>query len=192
MRVSDTVQQAWPAFVLVTGLLLVGLAAHSDGLSAQAGQLLERVPGQSVALLLASVAIVTVVTAVLNLDTAVVFLTPVVVLAARRRGVNEEPFLFSALFMANASSLYLPGSNLTNLLVLDRHPVSGGVFAGQMLACALVATLATAGGLLLIFRMELLRRDPAAGPGGWSAEPRRAVRRTRCGGADTRASQSRS
>src|ERR1700728_2517671 len=123
--VGGAAHQAWPAFVLVTGLLLVGLAAHSDGLFARAGQLLERVPGSSVALLAASMALVAVVTAVLNLDTAVVFLTPVVVLAARKRGIDEEPFLFSAVFMANASSLYLPGSNLTNLLVLDRHPASG-------------------------------------------------------------------
>jgi arsenical pump membrane protein len=99
--------------------------------------------------------LVTVVTAVLNLDTAVVFLTPVVVLAARRRGVEEEPFLFAAVFMANASSLYLPGSNLTNLLVLDRHPVSGGAFAGQMLAPAVTATLVTAAGLALVFRRQL-------------------------------------
>jgi arsenical pump membrane protein len=155
MRVGDTVHQAWPAFVLVSGLLLVGLAAHSDGLFVQAGILLERVPGQSVALLLASMGLVALVTAVLNLDTAVVFLTPVVVLAARNRGVDEEPFLFSAVFMANASSLYLPGSNLTNLLVLDRHPTSGGAFAGQMLVPALVASLVTAAGVLLIFRARL-------------------------------------
>jgi arsenical pump membrane protein len=155
MRFSDALQQAWPAFVLVTGLLLVGLAAHSDGLFAQAGRLLERVPGPPVALFAASVVLVTVVTAVLNLDTAVVFLTPVVVLAARRRGVDEEPLLFGVVFMANASSLYLPGSNLTNLLVLDRHHASGGAFAAQMLAPALVATAVTAAGLVLIFRREL-------------------------------------
>jgi arsenical pump membrane protein len=155
MRLEEAVRQAWPAFVLVTGLLLVGLAAHSDGLFAQAGRLLERVPGPAVTLLAASMLLVTVVTAVLNLDTAVVFLTPVVVLAARRRGVDEEPFLFAAVFMANASSLYLPGSNLTNLLVLDRHPVSGSAFASQMLAAALVATLVTAAGLAFVFRRQL-------------------------------------
>jgi arsenical pump membrane protein len=100
-------------------------------------------------------ALVAVVTAVLNLDTAVVFLTPVVVLAARHRGVDEEPFLFSAVFMANASSLYLPGSNLTNLLVLNHQPASGETFAAQMFTPALIAMLVTAGGLLLIFRRKL-------------------------------------
>ena len=161
MRVTDTLEQVWPAFVLVTGLLLVGLAAHAEGLFAHAGRLLERFPGSAVALLLVSMLLVSAVTAVLNLDTAVVFLTPVVVLAARHRGVQEEPFLFSVVFMANASSLFLPGSNLTNLLVLDRHPVSGSAFAGQMVAPALVAALATAVGLVAIFRRRLGRAAAA-------------------------------
>ncbi|MGD1051641.1 MAG: SLC13 family permease [Solirubrobacteraceae bacterium] len=171
MRISATLAQVWPAFVLVTGLLLVGLASHADGLFARAGRLLERLPGSTLALLLAGMLLVAAVTAVLNLDTAVVFLTPVVVLAARHRGVREEPFLFSVVFMANASSLFLPGSNLTNLLVLDRHPVSGGAFAGQMLAPALVAALLTAVGLVAIFRRQLHDRagtSALASPGGQS------------------------
>jgi arsenical pump membrane protein len=155
MRLSDALRQVWPAFVLVTGLLLVGLAAHAGGLFVQAGALLERVPGSTLVLLLASMLLVAVVTAILNLDTAVVFLTPVLIHAARKRGVDEEPFLFSAVFMANASSLYLPGSNLTNLLVLAREPVAGGTFAARMLAPALAATLATAAGILLVFRKQL-------------------------------------
>jgi arsenical pump membrane protein len=92
-----------------------------------------------------------------------------VVHAARQRGVDEEPFLFSAVFMANASSLFLPGSNLTNLLVLDRHPTSGGAFAAQMLAPALIATFATAAGLLLIFRGKLAAASSR--PADSAAEP---------------------
>jgi arsenical pump membrane protein len=164
VRITNTLEQVWPAFVLVTGLLLVGLAAHADGLFARAGRLLERLPGSPAALLLVSMLLVSAVTAVLNLDTAVVFLTPVVVLAARHRGAAEEPFLFSVVFMANASSLYLPGSNLTNLLVLDRHPVSGSAFAAQMIAPALVASLATAAGIVAIFRRQLGRRATAPAP----------------------------
>jgi arsenical pump membrane protein len=155
MRVGAAIEQAWPAFVLVTGLLLVGVVAHSDGLFAQAGRLLERVPGPPAVLLLCGMAAVVIVTAILNLDTAVVFLTPVLVLAARQRGIDEEGFLFSAVFMANASSLYLPGSNLTNLLVLGRHHVSGGAFAAQMVGPAFVASIVTAVGLLAVFGRRL-------------------------------------
>ncbi len=72
------------------------------------------------------------VTAVLNLDTAVVFVTPVLLHAARQRGVAEAPFLYGAVFMANSASLLLPGSNLTNLIVLAHEPVTGSTFAGPV------------------------------------------------------------
>src|SRR5437899_869667 len=49
-------------------------------------------------------------TAVLNLDTAVVFMTPVLLHAARERGLDDAPFLYGAVFMANSASLLLPGA----------------------------------------------------------------------------------
>jgi len=166
MRLSDAAHQAWPPFVLVTGLLLIGLVAHADGLFERIGGSLERLPGGPAVLFSASALVVVVVTAVLNLDTAVVFLTPVVVITARRRGIDEQPFLYAAVFMANASSLYLPGSNLTNLLVLSRDPVPGGTFAARLLAPALAATVTTAVGLWLLFRSKLREGSSAvAHPG---------------------------
>ena len=164
MYFEDALEQAWPAFVLVTGLLLVGLVAHSDGLFSQAGALLERLPGPPPLLLIARMGLVATVTAVLNLDTSVVFMTPILVYAARHRGLDEEPFLYSAIFMANASSLYLLGSNLTNLLVLSHAPISGAEFARSMFVPALVATLTTALGLLLLFRRRLDALSPAFVP----------------------------
>jgi len=155
MHLSAAAQQAWPPFVLVTGLLLIGLTAHRDGLFERAGQLVQRVAGPPPVLLAACLLLVAVVTAVLNLDTAVVFLTPVLVHAARGRGVEEEAFLYGTVYMANASSLYLPGSNLTNLLVLAHQPISGGTFAVRMLVVALAATLATMLGLFVLFRRRL-------------------------------------
>jgi arsenical pump membrane protein len=168
VALSDAAQQAWPPFALVVGLLLIGLVAHADGLFERAGRLLDRLPGPPVVLLAGSVALVAVVTAVLNLDTAVVFLTPVLVLAARLRGVDEQPFLYAAVYVANASSLYLPGSNLTNLLVLARDPLPGGTFAARLLAPALAATVVTSACVWLLFRREL-----ASGPEtrGSSARP---------------------
>ena len=154
-RINESAQQVWPPFVLVSGLLMIGVVAHADGLFESAGRVLERLPGPPAALLCAGIVLVAVVTAILNLDTAVVFLTPVLVLAARARQVDERPFLYGAVYLANASSLYLPGSNLTNLLVLAHTPLSGGTFAAQMLGPALAATVVTAAGVLLLFRREL-------------------------------------
>lgn len=157
---GDSAGQVWPAFVLVSGLLLVGLTANADRLFLRAGALLERMPGPPAVLLIAGMLLLALVTAILNLDTAVVFLTPILITAARRRRVAVAPFLFSSIFIANASSLYLPGSNLTNLLVLGRHHISGGTFAAQMIVPALVATLVTGAGLLSLFHQKLRHARP--------------------------------
>jgi arsenical pump membrane protein len=160
--VSAALQQSWPPFVLIAGLLLIGLLANRDGLFAWGGARLQSLPGGGFALLGAALLLDAVVTAVLNLDTAVVFLTPVLVFAARRRRVAVEPFLYGCVFMANASSLFLPGSNLTNLLVLDAHGGgSGASFAAKMFPIAITAAVVTAVGIAISFRRHL-----AARPGG--------------------------
>jgi arsenical pump membrane protein len=121
--------QAWPAFVLVAGLLVNGALAAEDGLFAAAGATVARMPGSDVRLLAVLLLFEACVTAVLNLDTAVVFLTPVLLQAARRRGLDEEPFLYGAVFMANSASLLLPGSNLTNLIMLAEEHRAGSRLA---------------------------------------------------------------
>src|SRR5437763_4792117 len=136
--------QVWPAFALVTGLLLVGVVAERDGLFAAAGSLLARAPVGPRALLLLALALVALVTAILNLDTAVFFLTPVLIHLARRRGIGEGAFVYGAVFMANAASLFLPGSNLTNLIVLHGEPGSGAVFFARMWSAAFAAAIVTA------------------------------------------------
>ncbi len=174
----SALDQAWPPFVLVAGLLLIGLVAGRDGLFDAAASRLVRLPGPPVVLLLACFGLVAVVTALLNLDTAAVFLTPILIKTARRRNVDEMPFLYGSVFMANASSLFLPGSNLTNLLVLSGRHVSGATFFARMLPVALAAPLITAAGLLVIHRRRLLAggepvREPSLRPrlgvGFWGA-----------------------
>lgn len=158
MRVDDlrdAATQAWPPFVLVAGLLMVGAVAHAGGLFDRAGALVGRLPGPPVAALAWCMLLVALVTATMNLDTAVVFLTPVLILVARRRAVDERPFLYAALFMANASSLFLPGANLTNLLVLGREPIGGAAFAAAMFAPALAAAVVTAIGVWLLLGRRL-------------------------------------
>jgi len=92
---------------------------------------------------------------VLNLDTAVVFLTPVLLHAARGRGVPEEPFLYGAVFMANSASLLLPGANLTNLIVLANEHVSGSTFAARFAPAWCVSVAITIGFVWVVFRREL-------------------------------------
>jgi arsenical pump membrane protein len=107
------------------------------------------------ALLAGCLGLVAATTALLNLDTAAVFLTPVLLHAARRRGLSEAPFLYGSIMMVNASSLFLPGSNLTNLLVLEREDVPGATFAARMFPAAITATVVTAAGVLLVHHRAL-------------------------------------
>jgi arsenical pump membrane protein len=130
--VGGAASQEWPPFVLVAGLLALGLVARADGLFDAAGTAMADVASGGRSLFVAATALIAVVTAVLNLDTAVAFLTPVVVVAARRRRTDETPFLYLTVFLVNGASLLLPGSNLTNLIVLGRVHQSGGAFAATM------------------------------------------------------------
>jgi arsenical pump membrane protein len=156
--------QAWPPFVLVAGLLLIGAVAAADGLFEALGARLARTRLGAHSLLLALLGLVAGVTAVLNLDTSVLFLTPVLVHAARRRKLDERPFLYGSVFMANAASLLLPGSNLTNLLVLRSDPQTGAAFAARMLPAWTTACAITAAFLAIAFRLEDSEADEAEAP----------------------------
>ena len=157
---SSAIAQTWPPFALVAGLLLIGAVAASDGLFEWVGARLARLPGDGLALLCALLAMVAAVTVVLNLDTAVVFVTPVLLHAARRRGLDERAFLYGSVLMSNSASLLLPGSNLTNLLVLGGQHVGGLEFAARMLPAWGAAVVVTAV-VVIGWRWRDLRARPA-------------------------------
>jgi arsenical pump membrane protein len=154
--------QVWPAFALVAGLLLIGATAAREGLFTEAGAFAARVPGGGTTLLTSLLIVTAMVTAVLNLDTAVVFMTPVLLHAARQRGIGEEPFLYGSVFMANAASLLLPGSNLTNLIVLAHERISGATFAAHLWPGWVVAVGVTTAFVALAFRPALRTAAPRA------------------------------
>ena len=64
--------------------------------------------------------------------------------AAHRRGEGEAPLLYASLLLANAGSLLLPGSNLTNVIVLGHLHLSGRTFLEHMALAGLVAAAVTA------------------------------------------------
>ncbi|HKD86942.1 MAG TPA: SLC13 family permease [Streptosporangiaceae bacterium] len=147
LRPSDAAAAAaqdWSPSVLVAGLLLIGLVADDDGLFAAAGSRLAAATRSGTLLFAGSVLLVSIVTATLNLDTSVAFLTPVLVHTARSRGEGEPAFLYGCLLLSNAASLLLPGSNLTNLIVLGHLHLTGGQFAARMWLPWLGAVIITA------------------------------------------------
>jgi arsenical pump membrane protein len=175
--------QVWSPFVLVAGLLLVGLVADQDGLFAAAGRRLASFAPNGVVLFAGSALLIAVVTALLNLDTSVVFVTPVLVYAARSLTVEgvggtggdgggsagtrsaEVPLLVACLLLSNAGSLLLPGSNLTNLIVLGHFHLSGGRFFSHMALPWVAAVVVTGVVIALLERRSLasLGRAPSTG-----------------------------
>jgi arsenical pump membrane protein len=141
----------------------VGLVADEDGLFAAAGHLLARVARNGVVLYLGAVALVVVVTTFLNLDTSVAFLTPVLVYTARSRGEGEAPLLYGCILLSNAGSLLLPGSNLTNLIVLGHLHLSGGEFLRHMGPPGVAAIVVTAAVVGLANHRALRTNANAAG-----------------------------
>lgn len=108
------------------------------------------------------VLLATVTTAVLSLDTTAVLLTPVVLVICEQVGVARLPFALATVWLANTASLFLPVSNLTNLLAADRlggHPL---VFARHALPPALACVMVTVVALVLVGRRDLTGRHPAA------------------------------
>jgi arsenical pump membrane protein len=154
--------QDWSPFVLVAGLLLIGLVADADGLFEAAGQQLGRASGHGGVLFAGAAVLVSGVTATLNLDTSVAFLTPVLVHTARSRNRGEPALLYACLLLSNAGSLLLPGSNLTNLIVLGHLRLTGGQFAARMWLPWLAAIVATASVVAWAERRSL--RERAAEP----------------------------
>lgn len=158
--ISSAATQTWPPFILVTGLLLIGRVAASDAMFESIGSRLAALPGNSRSLFFAMMGLVAVVTVVLNLDTSIVFLTPIVLHTARQRKVNDRAFLYGAIFMSNAASLLLPGSNLTNLLVVSSTRINGIKFAVAMLPAWFTAVAITSLVVALWCWRDLGGRNP--------------------------------
>jgi arsenical pump membrane protein len=162
---GSAASQVWAPFVLVAGLLLIGLVAADDGLFSAAGHRLAAMPGNGIVLFAGAAVLVSLVTASLNLDTSVAFLTPVLVYTARRRGEGEAPLLYGCLLLSNAGSLLLPGSNLTNLIVFGHLHLSGGRFFTRMAPAWAAAVVVTALVVALAERRSLGgRSEPVTEP----------------------------
>src|SRR5579875_3867013 len=162
-RAGGSTSDTWPPFVLVLGLLLVGTVAEQDGVFRALGHRLALAGRRGSTLFCGSALLVTVTTATLNLDTSVVFITPILVATAARRGDPKGTLLCLSLLLANAGSLFLPGSNLTNLIVLGPDVRGGGGFLAVMWPAAVAAAVSTAGCVWVAGRRGFGRLGPVEG-----------------------------
>jgi arsenical pump membrane protein len=149
---------AFLALILVFGHLCAeaGVFDYLGAVAASASR------GRAPLLLGVVVAIAALVTATLTLDATVVLLTPVVLRGAGRLGVPARPHSYACIELANAGSLLLPISNLTNLLAFSASGLSFGRFAALMALPWLVASALEWTGLRWFFRIDL--RAPGQSP----------------------------
>ncbi|MGO4594237.1 SLC13 family permease [Leifsonia sp. 2TAF2] len=152
--------RVWPILLFVVAITVVTeFAAEAGVFTALAQQTARWGRGRAWALWLLVVVVAALSTIFLSLDTTAVLLTPVVIVMARHAGLNPLPFALTTVWMANAGSLLLPVSNLTNLLA--QHAMGDptpAAFASLMLAPALVAMVVPMVVVFLIARRSLLVR----------------------------------
>lgn len=149
-------ERVWPVLLFAVAATVVAELASEAGLfSVVAGFLARLSLGRAWVLWLLVAALSTVATAFLSLDTTAVLLTPVVVLLARRTGVPALPFALTTVWLANTASLWLPVSNLTNLLASTRFDGGAAGHLALLWLPALVATVVPCVLLAIRFRREL-------------------------------------
>ena len=140
-------------------VLVLAKMCDDEGLFEAAGAAMARASSGSGSLLRQVFAIAAIITAVLSLDATVVLLTPVVLTTVRRLRAPVRPHAYATAHLANAASLLLPVSNLTNLLAFHAANVSFIKFTAVMT----LPWLAAIGTVYQVFRV-FFRRDLSVQP----------------------------
>jgi arsenical pump membrane protein len=153
-------ERVWPILLFVVAVTVLTELAAEAGLFTWVAQRAARWGrGRAWLLWLLVVVFAALCTIFLSLDTTAVLLTPVVIVLARHAGLNPLPFALTTVWMANAGSLLLPVSNLTNLLA--QHAMgdpSPAAFAALMWAPALVAMTVPMVAVFVVARRSLIVR----------------------------------
>jgi arsenical pump membrane protein len=147
-------------------VLVLAKMCDDEGLFEAAGAAMARAGVGSRRLLRQVFVIASVITATLSLDATVVLLTPVVLTTVRRLRAPVRPHAYATAHLANAASLLLPVSNLTNLLAFHAANVTFLKFTLLMTA----PWLAAVASVYLVFRV-FFRRDLGVQPDPPEAEP---------------------
>lgn len=147
---AEVLARTLPVMAFLVAITVVAEIADLAGVFDVAGHATARLAGhRTVVLWLLLAALAVLVTAFLGLDTTAVLLTPVALTVARQVGVGAAPFALTTLFLANTASLFLPVSNLTNLLAVQ-HLATLGAGHGDFVRLTLLPGLAAVAGTLLV------------------------------------------
>jgi arsenical pump membrane protein len=150
-----------PVLVFLLAVAALADAVERAGLFDALALMAGRAAGNSGYRLLAGILLVAfLVTTVLSLDATAVLLTPAVVAVIRRTRAPALPLVLATVYVANAGSLLLPVSNLTNLLAANR--LHGGLGLAAAMWPAQLAVLLMLWGLLAWWHRRALRRPLTA------------------------------
>lgn len=157
--IGATVTRTAPVLAFAAFVTALAELSRDAGVFTSAAERLARLAGGRRTMLFAAVvALAVVATTFLSLDTTAVLLTPVVIALAAHTGSKPVPFAMATVWLANTASLTLPVSNLTNLLAVDRHPVSPLTWLRDYGPVSAAAILATCTLLWVLFRRDVRGR----------------------------------
>jgi arsenical pump membrane protein len=148
-------------------VLVLAKMCDDEGLFEAAGAAMARAHFGSQRLLRQVFVIAATITAVLSLDATVVLLTPVVLTTVRWLRAPVRPHAYATAHLANAASLLLPVSNLTNLLAFRVADLSFMKFTLLMASPWLAALVS----VYVVFRL-FFGRDLGVEPDRQEAGPR--------------------
>jgi len=175
----ETPRQAWratragqDALLFLLALLLLSALLERSGFFEWAAIQAARLAGGDARRLYRNTFLLgALVTAVLSLDTTAVILTPVVLAFVGRLRLPARPYVFACALVANAASLPLPISNLTNLLLAGPFGLGFGGFFLRMILPQCAALLVVYALCRRLFRADL----PAAFAPAHLPDPRSVV-----------------
>jgi arsenical pump membrane protein len=144
-----------PVVAFLGAVLVLAKMCDDEGLFEAAGAAMARGVVGSQRLLRQVFVIAATITAVLSLDATVVLLTPVVLSTVRRLRAPVRPHAYATAHLANAASLLLPISNLTNLLAFHAAKMSFTKFTLVMALPWLAAVASVYVVFRLFFRQDL-------------------------------------
>lgn len=152
----EILRETEDALLLLVGMMALSAVAEKAGFFDWAASVTARAGRERVLPLYAFVFLVgTLVTLTLSLDATAIVLTPIVYGMVVRLRLSPLPFMFACVYTANTASLFLPISNLTNLLAYDRFDLGFARFGLVMLLPGVLAILTNFVIFVLLFRNDL-------------------------------------
>jgi len=156
--IRDIAQQTANVLLFLLGMMIItGIAEHAGVFEALAERAARAARGSGHLLLLSVFGLGAAITALLSLDVTIIVLTPIVYSVVTRIGINPLPYLVACAFVANTASLFLPISNLTNILVYDLLHLSFVHFAAVMFLPNIAALLVNIAVFFVLFRRRIPR-----------------------------------